>query len=107
VLYEMLTGRPPPRNAEPATDAHVSDEFDAIVRRTRSALPDERYQTSATLAADLREVAAALDARARATGHAAVAPPKGARRHTAMVWLTVLAIAALLAWLLWTASKMR
>jgi eukaryotic-like serine/threonine-protein kinase len=107
VLYEMLTGHPPQRDAEPAVDAHVSDEFDAIVRRARSALPGERYQTSATLAADLREVAAALDARAKTGGQAAVAPSAGARRHTTMVWLTVLAIAALLAWLIWTASKMR
>jgi serine/threonine-protein kinase len=81
VMYEMLTGRPPAASqaatasASPAAvNTAVPSELDRVVRRAISADPSERYQTAVTVAAELRAVAAILDARA------AVASAVGARK---------------------------
>jgi serine/threonine protein kinase len=79
VLFEMLTGRrpftgttlaalskdilltaaPPPS----ALNWDLQPDFDAIVAKALAKKPDERYEAAATLAAELRSVAAILDVR--------------------------------------------
>ena len=104
VLFEMLTGRQafpmPARQSPPppsAANRAVPAELDAIVARMLMPDPDARYQSAATIAAELRGVAAILDVRT-ATHEAefTMETPSGARRLTA--WLLALgAVAAVLA----------
>jgi eukaryotic-like serine/threonine-protein kinase len=108
MLHEMLTGAPPSAGAAPSDiDAHLPKELDAIVAKTQSVYVNERYQASATLAAELRSVAAILDVRAQAASEVALAPSREERRRKAIVWMVVIAMLGALAWLVWTVSKMR
>jgi serine/threonine protein kinase len=66
VLFEMLTGKRPLHRgaaAPSATNAHVPKELDDVVLRAIAPNPDSRYQSAATLAAELRSVGAILDQR--------------------------------------------
>jgi serine/threonine-protein kinase len=66
VLYETLTGRRPLHRgaaAPSANNPHVPPELDAVVLKAVAPNPDNRYQSAATLAAELRSVAAILDVR--------------------------------------------
>lgn len=66
VLYEMLTGRRPLHRgaaAPSASNPHVPPELDAVVLKAAAPNPDNRYQSAATLAAELRSMAAILDVR--------------------------------------------
>lgn len=69
VLYEMLTTRRPLHRgaaAPSASNRRVSPELDVVVLKAVAPNPTLRYQTAATLAAELRSVAALLDTRAGA-----------------------------------------
>jgi serine/threonine-protein kinase len=64
ILYEMLTMRRPMHrgaSAPSASNATVPKDLDRIVLRAVAPNPDLRYQSVATLAADLRSVAAGLE----------------------------------------------
>ena len=64
VLYEMLTGRRPLHrgaSARSASNRHVPDELDEVVLKAVAPNPNSRAQNAATLAAELRGVAARLD----------------------------------------------
>jgi serine/threonine-protein kinase len=66
VLFEMLTGRRPLHRgaaAPSANNRHVPPELDDLVLKAVAPNPDSRYQSAATLAAELRTVAAILDVR--------------------------------------------
>jgi serine/threonine-protein kinase len=66
VLYEMLTGRRPLHRgaaAPSASNPHVPPELDVVVLKAVAPNPDSRHQSAATLAAELRSMAAILDAR--------------------------------------------
>jgi serine/threonine protein kinase len=66
VLYEMLTTRRPLHRGAAAPSVanhHVPPELDDIVLRAVAPNPDSRFQSSATLAAELRSMAAILDVR--------------------------------------------
>jgi serine/threonine-protein kinase len=66
VLYEMLAGHRPLHRgaaAPSANNPHVPPELDAVVLKAVAPNPDNRHQSAATLAAELRSVAAILDAR--------------------------------------------
>ena len=72
VLFEMLTGRAPsdgassgPSTTRPpsAVGDAVPAEFDAIVGRATSERLEDRYQSAASFAAELRSLAAILDVR--------------------------------------------
>jgi len=66
VLYEMLTGRRPLHRgaaAPSANNSHVPQELDDAVLKAVAPNPESRYQSAATLAAELRSVGAILDAR--------------------------------------------
>src|SRR5690606_4768668 len=62
----MLTTRRPMHrgaSAPSASNPHVPGELDEIVLRAVAPNPDLRYQSAATLAAELRSMAAILDVR--------------------------------------------
>jgi serine/threonine protein kinase len=66
VLYEMLTTKRPMHKgaaAPSASNAHVPKEVDELVLRAVAPNPELRVQSAASLAAELRSVAAILDAR--------------------------------------------
>jgi len=66
VLYEMLAGRRPLHRgaaAPSASNSHVPQELDDAVLKAVAPNPESRHQSAATLAAELRSVAAILDAR--------------------------------------------
>jgi serine/threonine-protein kinase len=66
ILYEMLTGRRPSHrgaSAPGASNVHVPKELDDVVLRAVAPNPESRYQSVATLAAELRSMAAVLDVR--------------------------------------------
>lgn len=117
ILFEMLTGRPPftgtdalplqiaqaaaplPSSINPA----VPIELDPILQRALAKSLDQRSESAATLAAELRSVAAILDE--RATAAELHAPPVASRRsRSRFPWLVALfvaiVLAALAAWLL-------
>ena len=66
VMYETLTGRRPMHRgaaAPSASNPHVPPELDEAVLRAVAPNPDNRYQSAAAFAAQLRNVDAVLDAR--------------------------------------------
>jgi serine/threonine-protein kinase len=64
VMYEMLTTRRPSHkgaSAPSASNPRVPKEVDAVVLKAIHPRPDLRYQSAASLAADLRALASALE----------------------------------------------
>ena len=115
VMFEMLTGKLPFAGATPtalalqivqapaavpsSVNRSLPVELDAIVSKALAKSLDQRYESSVTLAAELRSVAAILDVRsdlaAPAGLPAAIQPP---RRRSGVVWIVLLVVlAALLA----------
>ena len=75
VLYEMLTGDLPVGSfSPPSSKASVSPEVDALVMRSLSPAPDERQQSAAELASELR-AALGEEAPAAPNGPASMAQP--------------------------------
>jgi len=67
VLFEMVTGRPRGEGLAPSSiNKAVPPELDRIVGRMLASRPDQRFHSAATVAAELRGVAAILEARATA-----------------------------------------
>lgn len=107
ILFEMLTGRqafgtnghattPVPSGVNRA----VPIELDAIVGRMLTQDPNERYQSAATIAAELRGVAAILDVRT-ATHEAEFtlsAPSTGRRPRAWVAAVVLLSIASGVVW---------
>jgi len=116
VMFEMLTGRLP--FSAPASGGHAPPivqaqaplpsslnrssptELDPIVAKALATNLEQRYESSVTMAAELRSVAAILDVRsdaaAPANPHLAIQPP---RRSSGRGWVVVMlmVLAALLA----------
>jgi serine/threonine-protein kinase len=66
VMYETLTGRRPLHRgaaAPSASNPHVPPELDEVVLKAVAPNPDNRYESAAAFAAQLRSVSALLDAR--------------------------------------------
>jgi eukaryotic-like serine/threonine-protein kinase len=107
VLFEMLTGRPPfsgstpgalaiqiqqaPRPALSAINRSLPAELEGIVSRALARRPEDRYQSIATLAAELRAVGATLDARSSSNELATVASTALAPRQRSFAGPTALA----------------
>ncbi len=114
VMYEMLTGRQLPaatgesRTASPAArNTAVPVELDDVVCRALSVDPQKRYQTATTLAAELRAVAAILDARAAAAGDASDLPRTSPRRARPLTAVVVLAGLVGLVFWIWRSGVWR
>lgn len=110
VLFEMLTGKPPvnvltsggmpgqvgPAPAPSSVNRSLPAEIDVIVAKALAQNVDRRYQSAATLAAELRSMTAMLDVRSDATDRVPVRPRP--RRRSAGGWLVLaVAVAALAA----------
>jgi serine/threonine protein kinase len=119
VLFEMLTGRPPfTGNTAPALALQIAQarpiapstvtrtvppELDAIVARALAKGVDERYDSAAMLAAELRSAAAILDARTQRSESAGRAPSPVAmrRRRSRVRWLVLAVLIAALVAAIW------
>jgi serine/threonine protein kinase len=109
VLFEMLAGRPPfdgatatalavqILQAQPHTlsalDKTLPAELDAIVLKMLAKSLDQRYEAAATVAAELRSVAAILDVRDGVTEPVNLAPVAGPRRDAGF-WIAVVLMGA-------------
>jgi TolB-like protein len=117
VLFEMLTGQVPFTGATSAAVAlqivqasapapstvnrSLPVELDAIAGRALAKSLDQRYESAATMAAELRSVGAILDVRSDALEAAqAFVPAKPARRPIGR-WLVVLLVAAAIGAAVW------
>ena len=99
ILYEMLTTRRPSHRgaaAPGASNPHVPRELDAIVLKAVAPNPDSRFQSAATLAAELRSVAAIVDVRG-GTGDEEDLPGAPATSVSRVLLTTLLILAALAA----------
>ena len=107
ILFEMLTGKLPSAAGTPASpssmNSSVPRELDPIALKALTNNPDGRYESAATLAAELRSVAAILDVRS-----GAIEPPTLAaarrRRQSVAGWLIAALILAAVAVLVWLAA---
>ena len=95
ILAEMITADRP---TTLAVDARVPADLAAILSKAMAENPRERHQSMATMAAELRTVGAALDARAAAAP--APAPPRRApaRRSGMVWWLALIGLAVVAFW---------
>jgi serine/threonine protein kinase len=117
VLFEMLTGRLPfnagtstatamqivqaVAPAPSALNRSLPREVDAIVDKALAKSLERRYETAATLAAELRTVAGILDLRTAASESAGVRPFQRQKRSSVrwiVVALLVLAALVAVAW---------
>ncbi len=117
ILFEILTGRLPFSDAAPSTPAiraahspapawttingTLPAELGAIVSKALARQPDHRYDSMATMAAELRAVAAILDVRSGTTEPQSASPVALAPRRSIAGPLTLTIIAALLATVVW------
>jgi serine/threonine-protein kinase len=100
MLYEMLTMRQPSHRGASApsdSNARVPGELDRIILKAISPDPDQRYQSTATLAAELRAVLATLDYGDNEDAEGSVAPRT--RGGGLLVALLLAVVAALVFWL--------
>jgi serine/threonine protein kinase len=120
VLFEMLTGREPfkastaaeltqeivygPLAAPSSLVKSLPAEIDPIVEQMLAKRPADRYESAATVAAELRSVLAILDRR-DAASEAPIIVPGADPRSGAAGWLIVVAILAAVAALVWFASR--
>ena len=98
LLFEMLTGKPA-RAA--AVNGVRPGELDAILTKALAKNIDERYESAATLAAELRAVAAVLDERAAASEQEVTPVVTRGSRRSSSRWLWLIALALLMAAAWW------
>ncbi len=95
VLFEMLTGRQRGQGLAPSSlNKAVPAELDRIVGRMLASDPDQRFQSAATVAAELRSMAAVLET--RATAEEAAALPRRRQHRRRSGWLLALAVGLIL-----------
>ena len=100
VLFEMLTGRPRGQGLAPSSlNKAVPPELDRIVGRMLAGNVEHRFQSAATVAAELRAMAAILETRATAEEAHFDLPRRRSRRSGALaVFGVVLLVAVIAAW---------
>ena len=108
VMFEMLTGRQRARGLVlRGINPTVPAEIEEIMSRMLAATVEHRAQSAATVAAELRSIAAILDTRMEAAEAGASVEPlrRGSRRRSGMVVVVILLLAGLAAaaWYLWRA----
>jgi serine/threonine protein kinase len=108
IFFEMLTGRLPSAGgtiAPPSSmNSSVPRELDPIAVKALTRSPEERYESAATLAAELRSVAAILDVRSGLIEPPTLAPARR-RRQSVTGWLIAALILAAVAVLVWLAAR--
>jgi eukaryotic-like serine/threonine-protein kinase len=106
VFYEMLTGRSPLHTAPAAPssiNANAPPELDAIVLKALSNSEDDRFESAATLAAEIRSVAAMLDVRSGDKEPPVLAPLRERKPRVAPKLIALVLLAAI-AGLIWFAT---
>lgn len=106
ILYEMLTTRRPMHKgaaAPSASNSAVPKELDDLVLRAVAPSPERRIQSAATLAAELRSVAAVLDVRGIVADDDDVLP--GRSTSLGRVLLLTIIILVLVALIVWWVSR--
>src|SRR5262245_56329494 len=117
VLFEMLTGRLPfngptaaalslqivqaPAPVPSAVNRSIPRELDSIVAKALAKKIDQRYESAATVAGELRSVGAILDARTENEEEAAAAPTVRPAPRSTIGWLIAALIVAALALAAW------
>jgi len=108
ILFEMLTGKLPSAAGSPTSpssmNSSVPRELDPIAVKALTKSPDESYESAATLAAELRSVAAILDVRSGLTEPPTLAPARR-RRQSVAGWLIAALVLAAVAILVWLAAR--
>jgi serine/threonine protein kinase len=108
ILFEMLTGKLPSAAgtlASPSSmNSSVPRELDPIAVKALTKSPDQSYESAATLAAELRSVAAILDVRSGLIEPPSLAPDRR-RRQSVAGWLIAALILAAVAVLVWLAAR--
>lgn len=102
VLYEMLTTKRPMHKgaaAPSASNPHVIKELDEVVLRAVAPNPDSRIQSAAGLAAELRSLAAILDARGGAGDEEEEQAASTSFGKVILIALAILAALALIVYL--------
>jgi eukaryotic-like serine/threonine-protein kinase len=107
ILYEMVTGRQPSSSPAPpsSTNPNIPKEVDPIVARALSRGGDLQYESAATLAAELRSVAAMLDVRSGDKEPPTNLPPRIEKKRRIPSWLIILLVTAVIAGLVWFAAR--
>jgi serine/threonine-protein kinase len=105
VLFEMLTGKRPLHRgaaAPSATNPHVPRELDEVALKAVAPNPDNRYQSAAAFAAELRGAGAMLDARGTLGDEPDEEPPSG---HIGGILVMTIAILLGIAAVVWWFSR--
>jgi len=108
ILYEMVTGKPPaPSTPAPpsTTNPNIPKELDLIVIKALNKPGDQQYESAATLAAELRSVAAMLDVRSGDKEPPTNLPPRLEQKPRIPTWVLVALALALIAGLVWFAAR--
>jgi eukaryotic-like serine/threonine-protein kinase len=108
VMFEMLTGRQRARGLVlSGLNPTVPAEIEQIMSRMLAATVEHRAQSAATVAAELRSVAAVIDMRTEAAEAAAAVEPlrRGPRRRRGLVIFVMLLVLAGLAAAAWYVSR--
>jgi eukaryotic-like serine/threonine-protein kinase len=108
VMFEMLTGRQRARGLVlSGLNPTVPAEVEQIMSRMLAATVEHRAQSAATVAAELRSIAAVLDMRTEAAEAAAAVEPlrRGQRRRRGVTIFIVLVVLAALAAAAWYLSR--
>ena len=104
VMFEMLTGKQRARGLVlSGLSPHIPHELEQIIARMLAATVDHRAQSAATVAAELRGVAAILDTRTEAAEAAGVQPRRrrsGPGRGVALLIVLLVLAGLIVAWLI-------
>jgi eukaryotic-like serine/threonine-protein kinase len=116
VLYEMVSGRRPFDRGQPASTLHavvherpapltslrtgLPIDLDRIVMRALAKSPDDRYQSAADLVSEVRQLRHASD-RAAIAAESAASVPRRRWRNAVALLLSLLALGAGAAYVLW------
>jgi serine/threonine-protein kinase len=101
IMYEMLTGRRPLHrgaSAPSASNPRVPKELDAVLLKGLAPNPASRHQSAATLAAELRSILAALDARGAMDEEDDRGEPRSAAKGIMTAVLVLIVLAAVAGW---------
>ena len=106
LFFEMLTGKTPSASevvAPTSLNKSLPAEVDDIALKALGAAGERSYQAAATLAAELRSVAAILDVRTEAADKSRPIPSRGGARRSKAPWivLAMVVVAAALAAAWW------
>jgi serine/threonine-protein kinase len=107
LLFEMLTGQPPTDARTPSgVNPDVPAELDPVVSKALVDDLAERYQSAATIAAELRSISAILSVRSDVIKELA-APPIRSLKREVLSWFVILLMVGAISWLVWTASGIK